>query len=322
MRTELLDVLVCPECPARAPLAADPSAVSGGRIEAGELRCTHCDASYPVEKGVPRVLSKQHSRNVQSAFGSQWKFRRQGHLAEEEGIVFGADNRARAKLVARVMIGDKSKGIFVEGGCGTGDVLAQLATDHPDLYFVGMDFTNQIDHCAESHAAIPNIDWLQGDVGNPPFRQGSLDGATSWGVLHCTKVTRDAFNALGKTVRDGGGYYVWLYPVPSETPYRIKWSLYYAVRDYLFLGKGHQLPAKVLLLMVKILCAPFRLAGKSTYQTAVFIMYDCITPEFQHRHSRAEVESWYREEGFEVVREEPFRGGTGGTRRGSTADTA
>jgi hypothetical protein len=140
-------------------------------------------------------------------------------------------------------------------------------------------------------------------------------------VLHCTQVTRDAFNALGKTVKGGGGYYVWIYPVPSETPHRIKWSLYYAVRDYLFLRKGHRISAKALLPMVKTLCAPFRLAGKGTYQTAVFIMYDCITPEFQHRHSRSEVESWFREEGFDVVREEPFRGGSGGTRTTSTVHT-
>ena len=54
MRTELLEILVCPLC--KAELALSVVTEASGEIVEGSLTCKGCGETYPVEDGIPNML--------------------------------------------------------------------------------------------------------------------------------------------------------------------------------------------------------------------------------------------------------------------------
>jgi uncharacterized protein len=54
VRTDLLDILVCPLCKAELTLATTSEA--DGEILEGTLTCTGCGEAFPIEDGIPNML--------------------------------------------------------------------------------------------------------------------------------------------------------------------------------------------------------------------------------------------------------------------------
>jgi ubiquinone/menaquinone biosynthesis C-methylase UbiE len=54
----------------------------------------------------------------------------------------------------------KFSGLVLVAGCGTGDLIAELANSHPRVQFGGMDFLEAIYENAREHAKTTNIDWI------------------------------------------------------------------------------------------------------------------------------------------------------------------
>lgn len=316
MRVALIHLLACVKCDNSCSLEIVGPSPPPDVITGGELRCTGCGATYPVRERVPNLLTTSYSSDVQTSFDTQWSLRRKGALEEREGIVLGNDTQERALRITSLLLAGSTNAVILDAGCGPGEVIAEIARRHPQCSFIGMDLTSQIYHCARKFASIPNLDWIQGDVAKPPFQTASLDGITSWGVLHHTQNTRSTFIGLARPVKRGGRFHVWLYPVPREHANRFVWSRYYFVRDYLFLGRAHHLPPRVLLWMVRLLCLPYLGGGQERYRRAQLNVFDCLSPKYQHRHARAEIERWFSELGFDVVnRDEPYLSQTTGVRR-------
>jgi SAM-dependent methyltransferase len=278
-------------------------------VESGAIVCTRCGLTFETKDGVPTFLIGRHSRSVQQAFSQQWEFRRRGQLAEEGDDIFGRSARDRALATAahfRELFESTDKGLwFVDGGCGTGQLLARLAERYPHVNYVGLEFSDGIFEVAKRYRHLKNIDWICGDVANPPFRDGVFHGGVSYGVLHACVDTRSAFDALAATIKPGGKFRVWLYPPPGETDRRFLWYCYYGLRDWGFLGMGHRLPPKVVLGLLRALLLPIRLVrGRRRYDYATFLLYDDIMPRYQYRHARKEVAGWFRAQGFAPVVED------------------
>jgi len=54
MRSDLMEILVCPLCKAELSLAVDQE--DGDEILAGTLTCTGCGQTFPIEDGIPNLL--------------------------------------------------------------------------------------------------------------------------------------------------------------------------------------------------------------------------------------------------------------------------
>jgi uncharacterized protein YbaR (Trm112 family) len=54
MQPDLMDYLVCPECKGELTLTVDRE--EDEEIIAGDLRCTPCRATYPIEDGIPNLI--------------------------------------------------------------------------------------------------------------------------------------------------------------------------------------------------------------------------------------------------------------------------
>ncbi len=54
MRTELLDILICPLCKGELELQVEEE--RDGEIVRGRLICQACGERYPIEDGIPNML--------------------------------------------------------------------------------------------------------------------------------------------------------------------------------------------------------------------------------------------------------------------------
>ncbi|OAI44231.1 hypothetical protein AYO38_09945 [bacterium SCGC AG-212-C10] len=54
MRTDLLEILVCPMC--KGELALNGTEEADGEIVTGTLRCLQCAATFPIEDGIPNLI--------------------------------------------------------------------------------------------------------------------------------------------------------------------------------------------------------------------------------------------------------------------------
>jgi uncharacterized protein YbaR (Trm112 family) len=54
MKRELMDILACPVC--KGGLELKVEAEAGGEVVKGSLRCAKCNATYPIEDGIPNLL--------------------------------------------------------------------------------------------------------------------------------------------------------------------------------------------------------------------------------------------------------------------------
>ena len=297
MRLEVLDILLCPRCEAgNLQLRPGHAPIADGRSVG--LSCDHCNSLYCIRDGVPDLLIGAHSLSVQNAFSQQWKLRQKGIIAEDEEALFFDKISTRATQIWSTLFPSGNPyGVILDAGCGTGDLTIELASRFPQVKFIGMDFSETIYDNAK-RANIKNIVWIRGDVSNPPFKRMVFDGIFCSGVLHHTSSSPVAFGKIAKIVKTGGRFFVWLYPLPHETRTPKFWTLYYWMRDWLFIGIGHYLPSWLLAILLRIVLLPSLLRGKAYYDSLTFLMFDNIAPKYQHRHSKREIETWYLEEGF------------------------
>src|SRR4029077_17287769 len=135
MRTEILDILLCPRCKAGSlRLTLENSSISNGRVETGVLYCDGCDSCYNIRNGVPDLLIGAHSSSVQNAFSQQWKLRREGILAEDGEVLFFVSVSTRAMQIWSILFpSGRSPELVLDAGCVTGDLIAELANSHPQV---------------------------------------------------------------------------------------------------------------------------------------------------------------------------------------------
>jgi SAM-dependent methyltransferase len=103
--------------------------------------------------------------------------------------------------------------IVLDAGCGAGLAAIELfgARLHA-IRYLGMDVSRAVDVAAQRFAEreLPG-GFLQADLAEPPFADGSLDVVFSEGVLHHTDSTQRALKRLARLLRPGGRFLFYVY---------------------------------------------------------------------------------------------------------------
>ena len=321
MKPALRELLVSPCC--RAELDLENHQQDRKEVRSGALTCRSCGRRFPIAGGVPDLLIGRELPRTRQSFTAQWRLRFGGAF-ERQATLYGQDYQELVRWWLARCLGQGSAGDWMlDAGCGTGEKAMVAAEQNPELEVVGLDMADTIRLSAERGAGLPNLHFVQGDVMHPPFRENCFAKLVSWGVLHCTRDTHQAFRSVARLLRRGGRMVVWIYPDPAEDELAAK---YYRIRDQHFFGCGHVLPPRLLLWSVRLYCfllAPvllyqykrriipqFRGCGYvpiegarllDLYRSVVFILYDDLAPEFQFRHRRSEVMEWFASDGFAQV---------------------
>lgn len=269
-----LELLACPAC--------------GAALERrGEcLQCVACSEAYPVRAGIPvlRALAEDRTERVRE-FYSESPFPNYPPNDTLSGLRGRAARSEFARLLDDAIPGDAS---VVEIGCGTGQMSLFLAT--ADRRVVGADLTRASLELAVDAAArygLPQATFVETDLRAPGLRAGAFDVVYSSGVLHHTPDPRASFRAMAKLARPGGMIVLGLYNAYARLPHRLRRGVA-RLTGYRFIPFDPVLRSRA--------TEPERRKAwfRDQYQH----------PE-EHRHTLAEVQRWFRENGVEYVRTYP-----------------
>lgn len=196
-----------------------------------------------------------------------------------------ADRSAFARLLDRSIPGDAR---ILDVGCGTGQMCLYLARG--DRTIVGLDVTREslvLAAAAARRFAVESVYFLEGDLRRPPFDAAAFDVVFSSGVLHHTPCPRASFAQLATLPRPGGHIVVGVYNAFARLPVRVR---------------------RAIARMTGYRVVPFDpvLRDRSVHRARrdAWLRDQYQHPE-EHRHTLAEVQRWFAENGVEYLRSYP-----------------
>lgn len=235
MQLKLLDLLACPKCLGKLSSASREWA-DDGSVLTGTLDCLSCQATYPIESGIPRFVQRE---SYASSFGYQWTTFKFVQIDAYSGLPL-SERRWKAETGWTKEWLDKKWVLDV--GCGAGRFLDVASKTGCDV--VGVDISQAIDAAAVTMKGRSNVHLVQASIYELPFCPGAFDGCYCIGVIQHTPDPEKALRSLPKVLAPGGRIAVTIYE-------RKPWTLLYA--KYLVRPLTKRLNKKVLRMAIKIL---------------------------------------------------------------------
>jgi SAM-dependent methyltransferase len=326
MRRCLVELLACPGCRGEVKVV-ESTEENGLRILEGTLGCTSCGQRYPISKGVARLVKAAADvAEVCGRFSFQWLSRWNGRF-ERSGRCYGFNDDVYIGWVNEQLQARRAPAPgewMLDAGCGSGEKTEVLARLNPEQNVVGLDMgVASLEKASAAFGDRPNLDYVHGNILEPPIKPRQFDYGMSLGVLHHTPDTRRAFASFRLMLKEETTAMIWIYPVYGEAP---EWVMPYIARDFLVLGQGFRIPPALLRLGAHAMVIGFypivdfffkksyrrihkdlpffdvdRMTRKQRFSAQVFYLFDTCLPRYQFRHPIKEVESWFVEEGLEPI---------------------
>lgn len=294
MHLDLLDLLACPEC--GSPLAHDSGARTGS-AESGRLTCER-GHSFPILGGVPRFV--QHALDADQArtrdsFGYEWTelYPQHGQTEAERAI-----ERRVFLEYTRTLPSDFRGKLVLDAGCGNGRY-AKFVNEW-GARVVAVDISSAVDVAAANLAGRDTVDVIQADLFRLPFRPEVFDMAYSVGVLHHTPDAAGAFRSVGRTVRRGGSFAIFVHAQGNRALYFSNRTLrrWTSKASYKTTWRFSRVLSTIGRTLDRIpLAGPLALI---TLRQLVYVSsdqhnnFDHYSAGFTSFHRREEVEDWYR----------------------------
>ncbi len=196
-----------------------------------------------------------------------------------------AERSQFARLIDRAIPGDAR---VLEIGCGTGQMSLYLARAHRIV--IGADLTRaslRLGVEAARRFELDEVHFIETDLHHPGIRAGAFDVVYSSGVLHHTPDPRAAFARIVRLARPGGMIVVGVYNSLARIPLR--------ARRLVARLSGFRL----------IPCDPVLRDRESEPARRKAWLKDQYQHPEEHRHTLAEVQSWFADNGVEYVRAYP-----------------
>jgi len=292
MKASLLPYLCCPDC------RNDLDLPGGGKgtedIVSGVLICSGCQHAFQIEEGVACLLKTRPESITHRGFSEQWQLRKEGAFEKESlfgfqiqeyinhvNFAFGVEDLSKWKINA-----------FLDAGCGSGEMTRALAQAMPHVQVIGFDLSNSVYAAATASANLPNCSFIQGDILKHPFKVRSIDAVFSSGVLHHLPNPKAGWRSLWNACK--GSFYFWVYP-------SYQFCAYDWIRHKIKIG--HKLTPqnrrRVAWGLTPLLWCFFAVTKKYSYKTSLespstiaFRLFDNLSPEFQFRFSKEDVQQW------------------------------
>lgn len=266
-----LELLACPAC--------------AGALEE-DWSCRVCGASYDAPNGIPNLRLPSDTRTeVVRSFYEHAPFPNYP-LHDSLGWLRARAERSEfARLIDRAIPCDAR---VLEIGCGTGQMSLYLASGH--RLVIGADLTRaslELGAAAARRFKIDQVQFIETDLHRPGLRKGSFDVVYSSGVLHHTPDPRAAFARVVQLARPGGMIVLGLYNSFARIPFRL--------RRLLARLSGYQF----------IPCDPVLCDRENEPARRTAWLRDQYRHPEEHRHTLAEVQEWFAENGVDYVRTYP-----------------
>ena len=266
-----LELLACPSC--AGSLSVD-------------LTCRDCGARYKAPQGIPnlRLLASTRTERVRRFYEGA-PFPGYPPRASLSWLRARAERSEFARLLDRAIPSDAR---IVEVGCGTGQMSLYLA--RADRLVIGADLTRASLRLAVDAAQrfeLNRVQFIETDLHNPGLRAGAFDAVYSSGVLHHTPDPSAAFARIVRLARPGGIIVVGVYNAFARMPLRAR-RIVARLSGYRFIP-----------------CDPVLHDRESEPARRQAWLQDQYQHPEEHRHTLAEVQTWFQENGVEYLRAYP-----------------
>ncbi len=224
--------------------------------------------------------------------------------------------------------------LFLDAGAGTGQLVCSIA-QQLNCDIIGFDIQPSIEKGwlqRKKYAGnnYHRVHIIQANVMHPPFKAKTFDGIHSSGVLHHTPNTQNAFNCLINLVKNKGTLSVWLYRQYNKLYEKYKFQhemlipvIPFVSNDFFMLSgrklRKHttKMPPRLLYFLVYVYVVYIQLfyklnalirrkAHPQSIKERVTSIYDVLAPIYSWYHAQEDVISWFKEAGYEEIRETDF----------------
>jgi len=268
---DLRALLACPAC--------------GGALTA-DWSCLGCNARYEAPDGIPGLRLPGAARTeVVRAFYERTPFPGYPPRDSLASLRARAERSEFARLLDQAIPGDAR---IVEVGCGTGQMCLYLRRG--DRIVIGADLARAsltLAAAAAHRFGLDGVRFVETDLHRPGLRAGAFDVVYSAGVLHHAANPRVAFVQLARLMRPGGILVLGLYNAFARIPLRLR-------RLVARLTGFRRIPFDPVL----------RDRENEPARREAWLRDQYQHPE-EHRHTLAEVQGWFDENGVEYVRSYP-----------------
>ena len=265
------ELLACPAC--------------GGSL-ATDSSCAGCGAHFDAPDGIPNLrLPGDVRTETVRRFYEHAPFPGYPPRDTLHTLRARAERSRFAPLLDRAIAGDAR---IVEIGCGTGQMCLYLA--RADRVVIGADLARAslvVGAAAARRFGLDRVQFVETDLQRPGLKPGSFDVVYSSGVLHHTPSPRASFARIAQLARPGGLIVVGVYNAIARLPSRLRrlagrLSGFRLVPFDPVLSDRRADPAR---------------------RTA-WLRDQYRHPE-EHRHTLAEVQRWFADNGIEYLRTYP-----------------
>ena len=332
MKPSLLEHLVCPSC--RSALKLKIRSKVKNEIKEGTLMCSNCDDKFKISRGIPRFVvdtTKDFVR-TEDAFSAKWKNHHSNHHAKDwiEWQKNWFVERFDWKSISKFNKFLKPKKFILDAGTGIGNS-SQLLSVHSTSTIFAIDASESIDFAYKKYGKSPNVNFIQADIRQLPFKKSFFDYILSDQVLHHTKNTKTSFNYLTKFLNHGGHISIYVYN--KKAPLRefaddfirqktVKMSVSECTefsKDMAILGKSLSKLKKKITIPRDI---PLLGIKSGTYDVQRFVYwtflkcfwdesdnldrsigvnFDWYYPKFAYRHTPSEVKKWFNDLKLKII---------------------
>jgi SAM-dependent methyltransferase len=269
---------------------------------------------------------------TQRSFGAKWAQygeEEKDQLADFQYRWFDERFGFAGESALKEFLADKRR--ILDAGTGPGLCAARCAR-LSGARVVGMDLSDSVTAAHRRHAEEANLDYVQGDILNPPFAPASFDFVVADQVLHHTPDCVRAFQTMAELVAPGGQIAAYVYRkkgllreladehiidetsrLSVEECLELSEQITELGRELSRLGAKVKLEHGVPLLGIEpgehdvqrliywtmLKCFWSEELG---WRQSVMINYDWYSPVYRSRHTEEEVLQWCRDAGLEVVK--------------------
>jgi ubiquinone/menaquinone biosynthesis C-methylase UbiE len=205
-----------------------------------------------------------------------------------------------------------SESDVLDVGTGLGSQVAMYASKTKGVVF-GMDISDSVYEARKRLSKVKNAYFVQADLHNMPFKEGSFDFVCSDQVLHHTPDTRKAFLSLVPMVKNGGQIAFYVYKKKGQA--RELCDDFLRERTTKMSGAeclafseavtsfGKNLSQKDVDFQREVYWGMFKCFWnpKFDFKTNVLVNFDWYHPQYAWRHTVEEVESWIAEAGLTIL---------------------
>jgi SAM-dependent methyltransferase len=252
--SSIVESICCPLC--RTPVSLNAHETdSDGHVITGTLTCAACATSYPIARGIPRLIAGSADDRVTrtvEAFGFQWQranpLIRNARISSPELFLDFVHPIGAAAFAGKVVL---------DAGCGMGRFTLNAQKFGARLV-IGVDLSDSVEAAFENTRHLGNVVIVQADIFHLPVAR-VVGHAFSIGVLHHTPDPRAAFLSVVSTVVPGGRVSAWVYGREGNG-----WIIHLLdpIRRV-----TSRLPRRVLLAAAHVVAVPLVLITKGVYGT-------------------------------------------------------